>query len=201
MAIARAGGYNRAAGEQHIKVDRVQVCQAPLGRLGSAVWVGAAVSTAPEGGPPLQQLLFIRDEIRFEIGLLHDRINALLAAEAFLTIAYTAAMSDGTPWGPTFSRIVAPILALLGLCLALLAWPGVGATVRIILEWTSQERGLFDDYPPLFDTVPGSLVASRGDQGRLVAVQRRSMLFSRAVPVLFVAVWAALTFVAVAIRR
>ena len=78
------------------------------------------MTSAHEGNPPLQQLAFIRDEIRFEIGLLHDRVNALLAAEAFLTIAYTAAMSDGTPWGPTFSRIVSPILALLGLSLALL---------------------------------------------------------------------------------
>ena len=173
----------------------------PLGRLAAVNEWGASVTSARDGDAALPQLLFIRDEIRFELGLLHDRVNALLAGEAFLTIAYTAAMSDGTAWGPTFSRIVSPILALLGLFLALLAWPGVDATVKIILDWTSQERRLFDDNPSLFDTVPGSLVASPGNQGRLETVQRRSMLFSRAVPVLFVAVWAALTVVAVTLRR
>ena len=150
---------------------------------------------------PIEQLAFIRDEIRFEIGLLHDRVSALLAAEAFLTIAYTAAMSNGTPWGSTFSRIVSPILSLLGLFLALLALPGVGATVKIILEWTSQERRLFDENSSLSGTVPGGLVAPHGNQKDLEVVQRRSMLFFRAVPVLFIAVWTALTVVAVAIRR
>jgi hypothetical protein len=159
------------------------------------------VTSGHEGEPPLPQLMFIRDEIRFEIGLLHDRVNALLAAEAFLTIAYTAAMSNGTTWGPTFSRIVSPILSLLGLFLALLAWPGVDATVKIVLAWTSRERRLFDDNPSLFGTIPGGLVAASGTQGRLESVQRRSMLFSRAVPVLFVTVWATLTVVAVAINR
>ena len=37
----------------------------------------------------------MRVETRSELGLLHERVNALLAAEAFLTIAYTAAMSSG----------------------------------------------------------------------------------------------------------
>ena len=45
------------------------------------------------------QLAFIREETRFEIGLLHERVNALVGAEAFLTIAFTAAMSNGTAWG------------------------------------------------------------------------------------------------------
>jgi len=159
-------------------------------------------SDAREGDPSsLQQLTFIRDEIRFEIGLLHDRVNALLAAEAFLTIAYTAAMSNGTSWGATFSRIAAPILSVLGLSLALLAWPGVNATVKIVLEWTSRERRLFDDNPSLFGSVLGGLIASSGNQHHLESVQQRSMLFFRAVPILFVAVWAAFTVVTVAVRR
>ena len=159
------------------------------------------MTSESDGDPLLQQLAFIRQEIRVEIGLLHDRVNALLAAEAFLTIAYTAAMSNGTPWGSLFSRIVSPILALLGLFLAALAWLGVNATVRIVLDWTARERHLFDGHPSLFATVPGGLVASPGAQDRLELVQRRSMLFPRAVPVLFVAVWTALTVVAVVLRR
>jgi len=42
-----------------------------------------------------ERLGFVRAELRFELTLLHDRVNALLTAEAFLTIAYTAAMSNG----------------------------------------------------------------------------------------------------------
>ena len=34
----------------------------------------------------VRRLAFLREETRFEIGLLHDRINALISAEAFLTI-------------------------------------------------------------------------------------------------------------------
>ena len=47
-------------------------------------------SGSPDGG---EQLAFIRQETRFEIGLLHERVNALVAAEAFLTIAFTAVSS------------------------------------------------------------------------------------------------------------
>lgn len=66
----------------------------------------------------------MRQETRFEIGLLHDRVNALVTAEAFLTIAYTAAMSNGAPWGATFSMVASPVLSVLGLALALLACHG-----------------------------------------------------------------------------
>jgi len=38
-----------------------------------------------------ERLVFVRAELRFELGLLHERVNALLTAEAFLTIAYVAA--------------------------------------------------------------------------------------------------------------
>ncbi len=68
-----------------------------------------------------ERLASIRSELRFELGLLHDRVNALLAAEAFLVIGYTAAMSNAAPWGAAFSAAVAPILSVLGLLLALSA--------------------------------------------------------------------------------
>ena len=89
------------------------------------------------GDPPTrseahERLTLIRAELRFELGLLHERVNALVAAEAFLTIAYTTAMSNGARWGAVFSTIVAPILAVLGLLLALLAWPGVATTVQLV---------------------------------------------------------------------
>lgn len=148
----------------------------------------------------MQRLAVMRDETRFEIGLLHDRVNALLAAEAFLTIAYTAAMSNGTKWGPSFSLIVSPILSVLGLLLALLAWPGIDATVRIVLVWTARQRQLLNDHPSLSNTVHG-LAATGRRQDRVHRDQQRSMLFFRTVPILFAAVWAALTAVTLAVQR
>ena len=142
------------------------------------------------------RLAFIRSELRFELGLLHDRVNALVAAEAFLTIAYTAAMSNGSAWGPRFSAVVAPILAVLGLLLALLAWPGVATTVGIVMDWTAGQTELLRRDPTLASGVsrpsssrPG---ARRGNQA-----QWRSMLFFRWVPGLFAVVWVALAVVAV----
>lgn len=147
-----------------------------------------------------QQLALMREETRFEIGLLHDRVNALLAAEAFLTIAYTTAMSNGTSWGATFSLVVSPVLSVLGLLLAAVAWPGIDTTVRLVLEWTMRQRQLLDDSPFLADTVRG-LAAVGGRRNRADRDQRRSMWFFRAVPVLFVAVWAVLAVVALVLRR
>lgn len=56
---------------------------------------------------PARQLAFIREETRFEVGLLHERVNALIAAEAFLTIAFTTAMSNSNPnWGAAITFVV-----------------------------------------------------------------------------------------------
>jgi hypothetical protein len=150
----------------------------------------------PDG--PAQQLAFVRTEAGIEIGLLHERVNALLAAEAFLTIAYTAAMSNGTAWGETFAVVVAPILAVLGLLLALLAWPGIDGTVRMVLDWTARQQYLLDEHPVLVGSVRG-LAARGGGRGRAYSDQRRGMLFFRAVPILFALVWAAFTVVALVV--
>jgi hypothetical protein len=147
-------------------------------------------------GPPsaVERLAFVRAQLRFELGLLHERVNALVAAEAFLTIAYTTAMSNGARWGATFSAVVSPILSVLGLLLALLAWPGVATTVRLVRGWTASQSEL------LQDDAARLLAAMAGLPGRdPVRDQRRSMLFFQAVPGLFVLVWAALTVVALAL--
>jgi hypothetical protein len=148
------------------------------------------MSSDTEGSPdPAERLAFIRGELRFELGLLHDRVNALVAAEAFLTIAYTTAMSNGARWGAVFSAIVSPILAVLGLLLALLAWPGVATTVRLVLGWTAGQDEVLRS--------GASLSAVSGLPGRSADVdQRRSMLFFRAVPGLFALVWTVLAVVA-----
>ena len=141
---------------------------------------------------PTERLASVRAELRFELGLLHDRVNALVAAEAFLTIAYTAAMSNGARWGATFSAVVSPILALLGLLLALLAWPGVTTTVRLVLGWTALQNELLQGEASTL-AVPG-LPGGSADSD-----QRKSMLFFRAVPGLFTLTWTALTVVALAL--
>ena len=147
-----------------------------------------------------QQFAFLREETQFEIRLLHDRVGAVLAAEAFLTIAYTAAMSNGTSWGATFSMVVAPMLSILGLVIATLAWPGVDATVKLVLELTDRQGELLAENPHLSGTVRGRVALGRGGN-RAVSDQRRSMLVFRAVPVLFVLLWFALTVVALVIHR
>lgn len=150
-------------------------------------------SEAPDGH---RQMALIRDELRFEIGLLHERVDALIGAEAFLTIAYTAAMSTGASWG----SVVSPILAVLGLVLALLSWPGVRATVKITMGWTARQSELLERHPELSSPPWGSSAGRTGER-RAEADQWRSMLFFRAAPGLFTLVWAALAVVALVSSR
>ena len=151
--------------------------------------------TSPRGAAPgpdetsdADRLALVRTETRFELDLLHQRVNALLAAEAFLTIAYTAAMSNGAAWGRPFATVAAPVLSVLGLLLALLLLPGVRATARIVLTQTALQE-------QLVERLPGSALAGYyGIAGRPSALfdQRRSRLFFQAVPILFSVVWTVL---------
>jgi len=153
------------------------------------------VNGPPDPAADAERLALVREETRFEIGLLHDRVNALLAAEAFLTIAFTAAMSNGADWGRGFAAVAAPVLALLGLLLALLSLPGVRATVRIVLTQTALQGELVERLPGLVGA------GYHGVTGRssIVADQRRSLLFFSAVPVLFGAVWIVLGVLSLAL--
>lgn len=146
---------------------------------------------APDPVADEARLAAVRDETRFELGLLHDRVNALLAAEAFLTIAYTAAMSNGATWGRQFAAAAAPTLAVLGLLLALIALPGVAATSRIVLTQTALQD-------QLVARLPGSALGgyhSVTGRGSAVKDQRRSLLFFRTVPLLFALAWIVLLVV------
>ena len=150
--------------------------------------------TSPDGAPAPRELVeTILAEARFEVGLLHERVNALLAAEAFLTIAYTAAMaSDGT-----WALVVAPVLAVLGLALAAMSWPGVRATAHLVHLWTARLGAVLAEHPD----------ARRGwapeweDRRRREADQRRSAWFFQAVPVTFALVWVVLLVVALTVPR
>ena len=148
----------------------------------------------PEDPAERDRRALVRDELRSELGLLYQRVGALLAAEAFLTIAYTAAMSNGAPWGRAFAMVAAPVLSVLGLLLALLLLPGVRATSRIVLTQTA----LLEE---LVARLPATTPAAPEAAGRpsALADQRRSLLFFRAVPVLFAVVWTVLLVLALVV--
>lgn len=133
---------------------------------------------------PAALLASLRDETRFELNLLHERVNTLLAAEAFLTIAYTATMSSSGRW----SAVVAPVLAVLGLLLAALAWPGVSTTAQLVMALTYQFGNVVDGHP---EALPSG-AAGRGDRRAREIGQRRSLLLFRFAAPLFLSVWVVL---------
>jgi len=144
----------------------------------------------------VRRLAFMREETRFEIGLIHDRINALISAEAFLTIAFTMAMSNANvQWGSMFSTLVAPILFLVGLLLAALAWPGIDASFKIIFEWSSRQRQFMAESPDVTALFWRLDIPSKGNR-RADPDTRSTMLFARAVPAVFGVAWAILTVIA-----
>ena len=148
----------------------------------------------------MRQLERVRAEARAEIGLLHDRVNALVASEAFLTVGYAVTMSNGAAWGKSFAMIVAPVLGVLGLLLAVFAGLGVAATARLVLEWTRRQGQLLTEHPELAATFVG-WAAGGGSRRSAYQDQRRSLLFSRAVPPLFTVAWTVLTVVALVVAH
>ena len=148
-----------------------------------------------------QRFTFLREETRFEIGLLHDRINALISAEAFLTIAFTMAMSNGNSrWGEVFIRTVPPVLSLVGLILAVFAWPGIDASYKIIVEWSMRQGQFMRDNYATVDLLWRLDVPGRGNV-RKDPDTRRTMFFARAVPAVFGIAWSILTVIAFVLPR
>lgn len=147
-----------------------------------------------------RRIATIREEMRFEIGVFHDRVNALISAEAFLLISFTMALAyAGTGTAPRLFWI-GPTLAVVGFTLAALAWPGVLVSYRIIVEWNV----LFVDVlnaahaASTIDWRPSVFVL--GDR-RIHADHRRGMLFSRFVPGIFMAAWVVLAILVLASHR
>lgn len=132
----------------------------------------------------MQQIAAIREETSFEITLLHERVNALLAATTFLTIAYTATRGSSGDW----VALVGPVLAGFGLLLALLAWPGVSATARLVVMLTSRADDFLEQHQGALPVWSGG----EGGRRRRESDQRRSLLFFRAAPGLLVVLWVVL---------
>jgi hypothetical protein len=135
--------------------------------------------------------LAIREEMKFEVGIMHDRINTLVSAEAFLIISFTMSLTYvGDHWS---GRVlwIAPLLSLIGFLLAVLAWPGVSRSFEIIAEWNILLIAAVDEArtEPHFVWRPsiGTIGAAREQVGH-----RRAMLFIRFVPIIFAVAWVCL---------
>lgn len=135
-----------------------------------------------------KQVLAIRDEMKFEIGILHDRINALVSTEAFLIISFTMSLAySGDRWSSRFFWI-APVLSLVGFLLAVLAWPGVSRGFQTIVEWNLLMIEVLPEArkDPRIVWIPSVAVAGAA---RMQSDHRRGLLFARFVPAVFAVAW------------
>lgn len=139
-------------------------------------------------GSPKERLDFYRREIQYETSILANRTDAYLAAQSFLVIAFASCMANLNPeWGKSFTLVVPPFLALLGLLSSLNAWPGIRAAYDIIDHWHFKQSqlliseplmGLAYDESPLFSELESS---HKG--------YRKSLLFSVRTPWIFAVFW------------
>lgn len=135
-----------------------------------------------------KRVLAIREEMKFEIGILHDRINSLVSAEAFLIISFTMSLAySNDRWSSRFFWI-APLLASIGLLLAVLAWPGINRSFEIVADWNVLLIETLNEAlkEPRFVWRPsGNLPGDTKTQ----SYHRRGMLFTRLVPAVFAVAW------------
>ena len=151
-----------------------------------------AADAAMTGEEHHKRISFVRDEMRFEVGVFQDRINALISAEAFLLISFTMALAYAGHGASMSFFWISPTLAAIGFTLAALAWPGVATSYKIIVEWNV----LFVD--ALNEAHAASTLSWRPSVfvdgvERTHADHRRSMLFSRFVPAIFMIAWIVLS--------
>ena len=139
----------------------------------------------------LKQISAIREEMRFEIGVFHDRINALISAEAFLLISFTMALSYAAS-GPRNGMFwISPTLSAIGFSLAALAWPGVLTSYRIIVEWNVLFVNVLN-VAHAASTIEWRPSVFRDDAKRIHADHRQGMLFLRLMPMIFMIAWVVL---------
>ena len=147
----------------------------------------------------LARVASIREEMRFEIGVFHDRINALISAEAFLLISFTMALAYAGRGAGTSFFWISPTLSAVGFTLAALAWPGVATSYRIIVEWNVLFVDVLNAAHAASALKWRPSVFVDGDK-RIHADHRRSMLFSRFVPAIFMVAWIVLAGIVLAAR-
>ncbi len=148
---------------------------------------------------PKDRLDFYRHEIHNEANNLSARTNAYLTAQSFLVIAYASSMANTNPdWGPIFTLVVPPMLALFGVLSSLSAWPGIQAACDIINHWHQKQTDLLNCRPetgPVYDDAPLFSSWESTYQG-----QSKALMFSKRTPKLFSAFWIFLGLFALGIQ-
>ncbi len=140
------------------------------------------------GDDHLKRLSTIREEMRFEIGVFHDRVNALISAEAFLLISFTMSLAYAGASPMAKFYWITPALSVIGFTLAVLAWPGLNTGYRIIVEWNILFMDALNEAHASSTLKWRPSVFVDGDR-RIHAAHRRGMLFSRYMPVVFMIAW------------
>lgn len=139
----------------------------------------------------LKRVSTIREEMRFEISVFHNRVNALISAEAFLLISFTMTLNYASAGLAGKFFWIAPALSTIGFMLAALAWPGVNTGYKIIAEWNLLFVDVLNEAHALSTFKWRPSVFVEGDQ-RIQLDHRRGMLFSRYVPIIFMIAWVVL---------
>lgn len=142
------------------------------------------------------QILTIREEMRFEIGIFHERINALISAEAFLLISFTMALTYTGRGTSSLFFWISHTLSAVGFILAALAWPGVATSYKIIVEWNIMLMSALKAGHAASTVQWRPSVFMDGDR-RIQADHRRGMLFSRFVPAIFIIAWTLLASIVI----
>ena len=147
-----------------------------------------------------RRIATIRDEMRLEIGVFHDRVNALISAEAFLLISFTMALTYAGAGPGTTLFWIGPTLSVIGFSLAALAWPGMLVSYRIIVEWNVLFVDVLNAARATATVEWRPSVFVDGDR-RIHADHRRGMLFARLVPGVFMVAWVILAGLVLASHR
>ena len=145
----------------------------------------------------VRRISFVRDEMRFQIGILHDRINSLISFEAFLSISFTMSLAYVHANDKTY--LISFVLASLGFILAVVAWPGIKSSYDIIVEWNLLLISILNEARTSSNLLWRPSVFVHGDL-RTQADHRKGLLFALLVPIVFCVAWSVLAGVVVTIR-
>lgn len=150
----------------------------------------AGHGSAANPGPPnadAHLLQHIRTEIRAESDLLGERLNALLSSQSFLVIAYASSMGAANGrWTGVFPLVLPSVLAVLGLTLVLLAWPGIRAAHAVVERWRERESQLLARAAHLADY---TLLSDEDGREQIGERRREGALFAQRAPVAFTLAW------------
>ena len=136
------------------------------------------------GGRPynLDEIRFIREEIKFQHGLIGTRLSWFVSSQAFLVTPFAICISN--PLTRTFFLAFAGI-PFLGITLSLLIIPGITQAIRQIDE----EHGLMGAYET------DHLLGPMDPVG-----QKRSLEFARWSPKIFLVFWTVIVIVGCLIK-